>query len=178
MYEAWKHVKNGFSIILKKLGKRNFTKEHVIRQKPNQPLTGNTKSIWCSLRGHPFLRTVFLKRTKSGWKLTHPPISSNGHNQMKICTPYRTKVQSIYWGKFAEGPIQISLTGDTTWTLYSWHINTCSCRATRRRDLVRLWRDLAMLSLWGVIFWYLYLCSGPTSSYLLTWFILLWNTLC
>ncbi len=33
----------------------------------------------CYIRGRPFLRTVFLKRTMFGWKLTHPPTCSNEH---------------------------------------------------------------------------------------------------
>ncbi len=39
------------------------------------------------IRGHPFFCTFFLKRTNSGWKLSHPPTPSNGHSHMKICTP-------------------------------------------------------------------------------------------
>ncbi len=39
--------------------------------------------------------------------------------------------------------------------------------ATRGRDLTRFWRDLAIITLWGVIICCLYLCSGPISSCLL-----------
>ena len=33
------------------------------------------------------------------------------------------KVRSIYWGKFAQGMIQILPTYDTTWALLSWNIS-------------------------------------------------------
>ncbi len=43
---------------------------------------------WIWVRGRPFLRTFFSKRTMFGWKLTHPPTPPKERNWKKIRTPW------------------------------------------------------------------------------------------